>query len=138
MRCILIVRWEQDDKTELSIISMRKKIFLSCLLILSAIPFALSSTHNDARADMTISPILGCVIVVLIAIFMIRLAYNRIKSINQAFKKRLPLSLILFPILFQSINACEFISGLIIFINYMPDFHLSLLIYSIVNTCWLN
>lgn len=122
----------RQNRTIYLIISMRQKIFLSCLLILSAIPFALSSTYNDARADMTISPILGCV-VVLVAIFMTYLAYNRIKSVNQAFKKDLPLSLILLPILFQSINACEFISGLIIFINYMPDFHLSLLIYSIVN-----
>lgn len=123
----------RQNRTIYLIISMRQKIFLSCLLILSAIPFALSSTHNDTRADMTISPILGCVVVVLVAIFVIRFAYNRIRSVNQVFKKSLPLSLILLPILFQSINACEFISGLIILINYMPDFHLSLLIYSIAN-----
>lgn len=112
---------------------MRQKILLSCLFILSAIPFTLSSTHNDAFADMVISPILGCVIVALVALFMVYLAYNRIKSTNQVLKKSLPLSLILLPILFQSINACEFISGLIIFVNYITDFHLSLLIYSMIN-----
>lgn len=82
---------------------------------------------------MVISPILGCVIVALVALFMVYLAYNRIKSTNQVLKKSLPLSLILLPILFQSINACEFISGLIIFVNYITDFHLSLLIYSMIN-----